>query len=883
MTSLPSKEIFLKDYRAPAFLLPKTHLHFHLGEEFTVVEAVLSVMRNGDHHEALELHGQELELLTVMIDGRELSNAEFSVSEHGLTIASVPDAFELRTEVQIKPQNNTSLEGLYKSSNMFCTQCEAEGFRKITYYLDRPDVLSEFTTVITGNEALYPVLLSNGNKVLSEPLDDGMLRVTWHDPFPKPSYLFALVAGQLSCVTGSFTTCSGRDVAIQLFVEEKDLDKCDHAIASLKAAMLWDEEVFGREYDLDVYMIVAVDDFNMGAMENKGLNIFNTSCVLANPQTTDDAGFQRVEAVVAHEYFHNWSGNRVTCRDWFQLSLKEGFTVFRDAEFSSDMNSRTVKRVEDVLVLQNHQFPEDASPMAHPVQPPSFIEISNFYTLTIYEKGAEVVRMIHTLLGKEQFRKGSDLYFSRHDGQAVTIEDFVAAMADVSGRDFTQFMNWYRQAGTPTVEVSSDYSDNGEYTLHFTQHSPSTPEASSEEKLPLLIPIRCSLLGEAGSLRLVSPTIDFQESSDNTEVVLELHQKEQSFTFTGLPEKPVPALLKDFSAPVKLHYPYENEDLLRILSVEEDGYSKWNAGQLLAHRSIDEWRENNSSGTQALLIEGYSRLLNNTQLDPAMVSLILTLPSEVALGERQTTILVEQNHKARTALIEQLVTALESQFADVYHRCHRALDGLGDDVSASSMALRGLKNTCLFYLSKSRHEEYHRLCVQQFSQGVNMTEVYAALQCLVNSPYESLAQEKEGALQRFYEKWQAEALVVNKWFVVQATAVQGDTLQHVKTLYEHPAFDIKNPNKVRSLISSFSANMTHFHQASGAGYEFLTDQIVELNSINPQIASRLVTPLTKWRRHDVVRQPLMKQQLSRILQTPALSPDVYEIVSKSLL
>ncbi len=555
MRDAQPKAIYLKDYQEPDFWINKTDLEFDIQEDVTTVTATLAITRhpNAPKKASLVLMGQDMALVSITLNGKLLSTADYRVDAESLTVPDMQDSNTFVCVTQIKPQENTSLEGLYKSRTMYCTQCEAEGFRKITYYLDRPDVMSEFTSKITADKNLYPVLLSNGNLVESGDLDNDRHWVKWHDPHVKPCYLFALVAGNLVNVDDSFTTKSGRKVDIKVFVEDKDADKCDHAILSLKNAMKWDEDVYGREYDLDIFMIVAVDDFNMGAMENKGLNIFNTSCVLAKPETTTDAGFQRVEGVVAHEYFHNWSGNRVTCRDWFQLSLKEGFTVFRDAEFSSDMNSRTVKRVEDVSMLRTMQFAEDAGPMAHPVQPASFIEISNFYTLTIYEKGCEVVRMIHTLLGEELFRKGSDVYFERHDGQAVTIDDFVAAMADASGRDFTQFMRWYRQAGTPIVKASGKYDEQTQtYSLTMEQHCPPTPE--SDVKLSLVIPVAMGLLGEAGALKLtLQGEVANTETEDNTHRVLEFTEAKQTFVFENVMEPPVPSLFRGFSAPVKIH------------------------------------------------------------------------------------------------------------------------------------------------------------------------------------------------------------------------------------------------------------------------------------------------------------------------------------------
>lgn len=883
MTAAQPKTIYLQDYQPPAFRILTTDLHFTLGREFTEVKTVLRMERQTQTDEPLRLHGQELRLQELRLDGRLLGREEYQVDDEGLTIATVPQRFELTSVVRIEPHKNTALEGLYQSRGLYCTQCEAEGFRKITYYLDRPDVLSVFTTTVVAAQQGYPILLANGNRVAASTNADGSHYATWHDPFPKPAYLFALVAGDLACVEDRFVTCSGREVTLQIYVEAKDQDKCAHAMESLKNAMRWDEQVYGREYDLDIYMIVAVDDFNMGAMENKGLNIFNTSCVLANPRTTTDAGFQRVEGVVAHEYFHNWSGNRVTCRDWFQLSLKEGFTVFRDAEFSSDMGSRTVKRVEDVQLLRTLQFAEDAGPMAHPVQPPSFIEISNFYTLTVYEKGAEVVRMIHTLLGPELFRRGTDLYFERHDGQAVTIEDFVKAMADVSGRDFTRFMNWYRQAGTPVLKVGDFYdAERREYHLTFAQSTPSTPEAKSEDKQLLHIPVAMGLLGEAGALRLRladEESADFP--ADNTHRVLELTEREQTFVFTDVPEQPVPSLLRNFSAPVKLDYSYSAADLLRIMTQDDDGFCRWDAAQQLGLLSVQANLADAASKADAL-IGAFGLLLEDSSLDPALVALMLDLPSEAYLGEQQTIVDVDGNHRARRAVQKQIAQALESQLKAVYQNCRRLLVGLEEDVSGRAVALRSLKNRTLAYLMLLEREDYWRWSIEQFDTSANMTEVLSALGNLIHNEFAALSAEKTRVLNAFFSRWQHEPLVVNQWLSVQASDPNPGALERVKTLLQSPAFDLRNPNKVRSLICVFAnQNLVHFHALDGSGYVFLADQVLLLNRQNPQIAARLLAPLTKWRRFDANRQALMKAQLVRIAQTE-LSKDVYEVVNKSL-
>jgi len=889
MKDAQPKIIHLKDYQVPDFLIDKTDLHVTLDPRETRVRARLSIRRNPASKvpaQTLVLDGQEMVLESVSIDGRVLSDSEYQASAESLTIANVADTFLLETVVRIDPESNTSLEGLYKSRTMYCTQCEAEGFRKITYYLDRPDVLSEFTTTIVGSQSDFPVLLSNGNQVDSGELDGGLHYATWHDPFRKPAYLFALVGGALDVIEDSFTTRSGREVALKIFVESKDLDKCGHAMRSLKNSMRWDEDVYGREYDLDIFMIVAVDDFNMGAMENKGLNIFNTSCVLAKPETTTDAGFQRVEAVVAHEYFHNWSGNRVTCRDWFQLSLKEGFTVFRDSQFSADMNSATVKRVEDVSFLRTMQFAEDGGPMSHPVRPPSFIEISNFYTLTIYEKGAEVVRMIHTLLGAENFREGSDLYFQRHDGEAATIENFITAMEDASGRDLTQFTRWYSQAGTPLVSATDSFDENtGVYSLTFRQSCPATPEATAEEKQPFLIPIALGLLGDAGNLTVKrqGQPID-AETSDNTHAVLELTDSEQTFHFENLPERPIPVLLRGFSAPIKLDYDYSRKQLMAIMSRDADGFSRWDACQNLALAVIEDgihaYRADKAIVVDDLLIEAFRSILGDSSLDEAMVALMLQLPTEAFVSEVSDVVDVEAIHQSRQAIRRQVATALCTELLAAYEATN---NNQPFSTSADAIAERSLKNIALSYLVHGNIEGALDLAQQQLKSASNMTDEMAALTCIVNSSAREAAPLAQESLVEFYDRWQHESLVVNQWLVVQATCVLPGGLGRVKQLMENSAFDIKNPNKVRSLIGGFcSNNSTNFHVKDGSGYQFLANQIITLNKLNPQIASRLLVPLTKWHKYDEARQSMMRSALQRIMEEPELSKDVYEVVSKSL-
>lgn len=876
--------IHRKDYQAPAFLIERTELAFDLHEDHALVSACLHLRRNpeGEPGAALELHGQKLELLSLAIDGRELAPEEYKLSTEGLVLASVPDDFQLRSEARIRPQDNTSLDGLYKSRNMFCTQCEAEGFRKITWYLDRPDVMAEFHVSIEADQQRYPVLLSNGNPLALESLGNGRHRARWHDPFPKPAYLFALVAGDLHHIEDRFRTASGRDVTLRIYVEEKDLDKCDHAMRSLQQSMRWDEEVYGREYDLDVFNVVAVDDFNMGAMENKGLNIFNSSCVLCSPEITTDAGFERVQSIVAHEYFHNWSGNRVTCRDWFQLSLKEGFTVFRDEAFSADMGSATVKRVEEVNVLRSAQFAEDAGPMAHPVRPDSFVEISNFYTATIYQKGAEVVRMIHTLLGPERFRAGSDLYFERHDGQAVTCEEFVRAMEDASGMDLTQFRRWYSQAGTPRLSARGEYDAQARrYTLSLRQSTPPTP--GQPDKVPLMIPVALGLLGAAGNLplRLAGETPD-GDTADNTHRVLVLTGEEQTFCFEGVMEPPVPALLRGFSAPVRLDYDYSSAELCALMSLEEDGFVRWDAAQQLALRVLETAQQqlaaNAAVVVDPLYLDACGELLANAALDPAMVAEMLRLPGESYLAElaaSRSGADVDAIHAARNAVRTALAQRHGGAFMDCYRRLASTEPYAPD---SAQIGARSLRNICLDYLALAG-EEGLALAAAQFADADNMSDRLAALQALASH---GSAAQRDAALEWFYQDWQHETLVVNQWLQVQATLPAPDTLERVQRLLQHPAFDSRNPNKLRALIGAFcSANPVNFHRADGAGYRFLADRIEELDSRNPQIAARLLTPLTKWRNYRG-REQLMRAQLQRLADLPNVSRDVYEVLDKAL-
>ncbi|SDM02678.1 aminopeptidase N [Modicisalibacter muralis] len=874
--------VYLKDYQPPAFRITHTELKFDLAPSNTRVTALLHLERHPDSQPGLPLilDGEKLSLQRIAIDGQELQEGEYRLDAETLTIEDAPDRLRLETEVEIDPAANTALEGLYLSNGMFCTQCEAQGFRRITYYLDRPDVMATFSTTVIGDREQLPVLLSNGNPVERGELPNGKHFATWEDPHPKPSYLFAVVAGSLEKVEDHFTTMSGREVLLQIWVEPENLDKTEHAMRSLKAAMVWDEQTYGREYDLDLFMIVAVNDFNMGAMENKGLNIFNSAAVLTHPQTATDAAYQRVEGVVGHEYFHNWSGNRVTCRDWFQLSLKEGFTVFRDQSFSADMNSAPVKRIEDVSYLRTAQFAEDAGPTAHPVRPDHYIEISNFYTLTIYEKGSEIVRMLRNLLGWDTFRQGSDLYFARFDGQAVTIEDFVGCMAEVSGLDLTQFMLWYSQAGTPEIDAHGEYDyAKAEYHLTLRQRTPATP--GQPNKQPLHIPVRIGLVGTKSGEDLALTLNGSQGKQSLSEGgVLHLREAEQTFVLSDVAEAPVPSLLRGFSAPVKLRFPYGREDLSFLLQHDVDGFNRWDAGQRLAMLALDDLIAAHRNGVEKVmdvrLTEAFRGLLTAPEEDQAVLAEMLTLPSEAYIAEQQPVVDVDAIHAARVFVKQSLAVALRDEFLAIYQA------NQSDAVyapSAEQIAQRSLKNVALSYLMSIEDERGVELAQQQFEAGHNMTDVRAALTLLVHSSRSDIA---EPALRAFGEKWAHDPLVMDQWFSIQVTRPQPDALDRVKYLMAHPAFSLKNPNRVRALIGAFvNQNRINFHRLDGEGYELLADVVIKLNKLNPEIAARIITPLTRWRRFDEQRQALMKAQLERI-RAEDLSPNVFEIVEKAL-
>ena len=869
--------VYLSDYQPPAYRVTHTELTFDLDPAATRVKARLLIERHAkaDANAPLVLNGEHLKLISLSIDATPLNESAYQVDAETLSIANVPERFVLESEVEIAPQENTALEGLYQSNGMYCTQCEAEGFRRITFYPDRPDVMATFKVTVIGDQQREPVLLANGNPLERGELEGGRHFVTWEDPHPKPCYLFALVAGNLHRVEDHFTTMSGREVTLQIWVEQENLDKTEHAMASLKRAMVWDEQAYGREYDLDLFMIVAVNDFNMGAMENKGLNIFNSAAVLTHPHTATDAAFQNVEGIVAHEYFHNWSGNRVTCRDWFQLSLKEGFTVFRDQCFSADTNSAPVKRIQDVSFFRTAQFAEDAGPTAHPIRPDHFIEITNFYTLTIYEKGAEVVRMLRNLVGEENFRRGSDLYFERFDGQAVTIEDFVGCMAETSGEDLSQFMRWYSQAGTPDIDAHGEYDYvHGEYHLTLRQRTPATP--GQPDKLPLHIPVRMGLVGTKSGQDL---TLTLNGEKIGKDAVIHLRDDEQTFVFTDVAEAPVPSLLREFSAPVKLHFPYSREDLAFLLTHDSDGFNRWDAGQRLALLALDDLIAAHRNSVEKVMdsrvVDAFKTLLNGPISDKAVLAEMLTLPSEAYIAEQQPIVDVDAIHAAREFVRQSLALALREEFVAIYEA------NVTEEPYAPTpeqIAQRSLKNVALSYLMSIEDEQGLALCEAQFSADHNMTDVRQALTLLVHSDRDDLASP---ALKSFGEKWAHDPLVMDQWFTIQVSRPQGDVLERVKYLMQHPAFSLKNPNKVRALIGAFAQNRVNFHRLDGQGYQLLADVVIELNRLNPEIAARLITPLTRWQRFDETRQVLMRSQLERIRQQP-LSSNVYEVVEKAL-
>jgi aminopeptidase N len=886
-----SQAIYRSEYLPPAYWVETVEIGFDLDPVVTRVATRMTLKRNPDGPgNTISLYGEALELVQLRMNGTVLGKRDFRLTDGALQIPNAPDQVTLEIETVTHPSGNTSLMGLYVSNGNFFTQCEAEGFRKITYFPDRPDVMAKYTVMLRADKKKYPVLLSNGNLIRSGDLDDGRHYALWEDPFKKPSYLFALVAGDLVCQEQSIKLKSGRDALLQVWVEHGNLDKTAHAMDSLVNSIRWDESRFGLELDLDRFMIVAVGDFNMGAMENKGLNIFNTKYVLANPRIATDADFGNIEAVVGHEYFHNWTGNRVTCRDWFQLSLKEGLTVFRDQEFSADMigtdSGRAVKRIDDVRVLRQAQFPEDAGPMAHPVRPDSYVEINNFYTVTIYEKGAEVVRMYQTLCGRDGFRKGMDLYFERHDGQAVTCDDFRAAMADANKRDFKQFERWYSQAGTPHVKAEAHFDqEHKTYELTLTQSCPPTP--GQENKLPFHIPFAVGLLDSHGHdmpLELDGETSSRTEQrAGRHTVVLELTERQQTFRFNNVAERPVPSLLRDFSAPVVLEFKYSDAELAFLMAHDSDPFNRWEAGQRLAtHRLLDLVREVQTHSTrdldikaEAALAKAFRITLTDNLLDPAFRELAVTLPSETMIAEQVAVIDPHAIHSMRQHLRRTLAKELRADWLAAWRANQTPGPYSADALSAGK---RALKNTALSYLAELDDDQAFSLAQQQYDGASNMTDRIGALAALIHGH----APGRQRALEKFYADFENEPLVIDKWFALQAMARSTDVAE-VRALMQHPAFTLKNPNRARSLIFSFcNGNPSQFHAVDGSGYAFWAEQVIALNALNPQVAARLARTLDRWRKYTPALRNQMQAALQRVAGTKKLSKDVLEVVTKAL-
>ncbi|WCJ26311.1 Peptidase M1 family protein [Euphorbia peplus] len=881
------KEIFLKDYQLPDYYFDNVALSFSLGEEKTFVSSKITVYPRVDGSSSpLVLDGHDLKLISLKVNSQELKVGDYKWDSRHLTISSLPTGtFLLEIVTEIYPQKNTSLEGLYKSSGNFCTQCEAEGFRKITFYQDRPDIMAKYTCRIDGDKSLYPVLLSNGNLIEQGDLEGGKHYALWEDPFKKPCYLFALVAGQLESRDDSFITRSGRNVSLRIWTPAQDVPKTAHAMYSLKAAMKWDEDVFGLEYDLDLFNIVAVPDFNMGAMENKSLNIFNSKLVLASPETASDADYAAILGVIGHEYFHNWTGNRVTCRDWFQLSLKEGLTVFRDQEFSSDMGSRTVKRISDVSRLRNYQFPQDAGPMAHPVRPHSYIKMDNFYTVTVYEKGAEVVRMYKTLLGSQGFRKGMDLYFKRHDGQAVTCEDFYAAMRDANDADFANFLQWYSQAGTPVVKVTSSYNAEARtFSLKFSQEVPPTPGQPSKE--PMFIPVAFGMLDSSGKDIPLSSlyhdgALKSITSNDKpvSTTVLRITKKEEEFVFPEILERPVPSMLRGYSAPIRLQSDLSDSDLFFLLAHDSDEFNRWEAGQLLARKLmlslVADFQQNKPLVLNPSFVHGLRSILGDSSLDKEFVAKAITLPGEGEIMDLMEVADPDAVHAVRSFIRKQLASELKVELLSTVENNRSSGEYVFDH---ANMSRRALKNIALAYLASLDDEDSIKRAVNEYKTATNMTDQFAALAAIAQNP----GNTRDEFLADFYNKWQHDFLVVNKWFALQAMSDVPGNVNNVKTLLNHPAFDMRNPNKVYSLIGGFCGSPVNFHAKDGSGYEFLGEIVLQLDEINPQVASRMVSAFSRWKRYDETRQALAKAQLEKIMSLNGLSENVFEIASKSL-
>ena len=901
MRDATPQTIRLQDYKPPAFLISRVVLDVDIQEGQATVHATLKLARNAARGEPglpLVLDGEDLELVSISIDARTLSAEEYAAGPENLTIERVPDEFTLESVVRFDPWKNTKLEGFYATQHGLVTQCEAEGFRHITYFIDRPDVMATYVVTICADKDRFPRLLANGNLVLR---GSGLPRgwflageagkrhwARWEDPFPKPSYLFAMVAAKLELLENHFTTRSGKEVLLQIYVEPGKLDQSQFAMQALKKSMRWDEEVFGLELDLERFMIVAVSDFNPGAMENKGLNIFNTKFILARPDTATDYDYFAIDRVIAHEYFHNWTGNRITCRDWFQLSLKEGLTVYRDQEYGADEYSRPVVRIQEVRSLRERQLPEDAGPMAHSVRPDAYVEVNNFYTATVYDKGAEVVRMYATLLGRPGFRRGMDLYFQRHDGKAVTCDDFRAAMADANGVDLSQFERWYSQAGTPVVDCRGEYdATKGTFTLHLKQSCTPTPGRPAKE--PFVIPFAIGLVGADGrDLPLTvapeggddkGPRVNVETNGSRT-AILPFTQAEQRFVFTQVAEAPTPSLLRGFSAPVLVHYDYSDADLAHLMAYDGDPFNRWEASQLLACRvllaGVEAIRAGRQMAVPASFAEAMGRVLSDGARDPAFAAECLQLPGESYLGECIDVADPDAIHAARQQAIREIATRYRTRFEGAFR--HFSVPGpySPDAVAAGRRALR---NAALGYVTALDDATSRALAFLEFRRAENMTDAMAALACLSNSA----GAERERALSMFYDKWKDEALVVDKWFHVQATSWLPGTLAHVKALMSHAAFDLRNPNRVRSLLHAFAmGNPLHFHAADGGGYRWIAEQVLVLDRLNPQVAARLARAFDRWKKYDAGRQAQARAALESIRGAQGLSGNVAEVVGRAL-
>jgi aminopeptidase N len=865
------RAIHLADYQAPDFHIQTVKLDFALDPQATRVSARLEIERRNSGA-PLVLHGEDLKLISIALDGRALAPADYRLDDKSLTIANVPDHFVLETVAQIAPAANTALEGLYQSAGMFCTQCEPEGFRHITWFLDRPDNLSVFTVRIEGDKTQYPVLLSNGNRLDGGALEEDRHFALWHDPFPKPSYLFALVAGDLGSIQDRFVTMSGRSIELAIFVEHGNESRATYAMGALKRAMQWDEQAYGREYDLDIFMIVAVSAFNMGAMENKGLNIFNDKVLLASPQTATDDDYARIESVVAHEYFHNWTGDRITCRDWFQLSLKEGLTVFRDQGFSGDMRSHGVQRIQDVRALRGRQFQEDAGPLAHPVQPQSYIEINNFYTATIYEKGSEVIGMLKTLVGDDGYRKATDLYFARHDGEAATVEDWVKCFEDACGRDLTQFRLWYRQAGTPVIEAKGAYDAKARsYTLDLTQSLAPTPGQS--DKKPMHVPVRIGLVGKGGAH--LPLTLDGENASGPQTRVLELTEPFQRFTFVDVDEEPLLSLGRGFSAPVVFRTPHGRHDRATLMGKDSDDFNRWEAGQILAAEIMLEVAGKARTDADMSYIGAIGDVLAQAEQDPAFAAQMLMPPTESELAARRVPVDPDGIHAARTGLVRAIASAHRPRLAQLYEQMRDAGDF---DTDSKAAGRRALRNAALRYLTAADDEAAAGLAQAHYRSATNMTDMIAGLAALarMQSPL------KGTAFSHFHDRFRSDPLVLDKWMSLQAGSPLPETVETVRSLMGDPAFDIKNPNRVRALVGAFAANHLRFHDRSGSGYRLVGELIRTLDPMNPQVAARLTGSFETWRRYDEARQALMRAELEAILRQTPLSPNLFEVASKIL-